>query len=414
MKITDQICDPQTWKRFWEYRLESRHISQKDAEDLYLFYRNEEYLKTVELVKCGGTFNPPTKKTISKIYSEKKRIVYTFNREENYVLKLITYLLIRKYDNLFAPNLYSFRLNNGAHTALPYLTSGHRTDKMYVYKTDISNYFNSVDVTKLLPILSEILVDDADLFVFIKNLLEDPRVVDNGQIVEEKKGIMAGCPLAAFLANVYLRELDWSFYKSDSIYARYSDDIIIFSPTLQIRDVCIQQVKNFLQYKDLTINTKKEQFVLPGGKWEFLGFSYSAGKVDISDVSAEKLKKKMRRKARALIRWKNKKGADGPRAARAFIKVFNKKLFDNPVDDELTWSRWYFPIINTVDTLREIDHYEQDCIRYIATEKRTKSRFNFSYGDMKKLGYRGLVHEYYRIHKDKVKAEKNSQKMGND
>lgn len=33
-----------------------------------------------------------------------------FLREENYVLKLLTYLLIRQYDDVFAKNLYSFRV----------------------------------------------------------------------------------------------------------------------------------------------------------------------------------------------------------------------------------------------------------------------------------------------------------------
>ena len=43
----------------------------------------------------------------------------------------------------------------------------------------------------------------------------------------------------------------------------------------------------------------------------------------------------------------------------------------------------------------------QDCIRYIATEKRTKKRFVFSYDIMKSLGYRSLVHEYYNVKRRK-------------
>ena len=43
----------------------------------------------------------------------------------------------------------------------------------------------------------------------------------------------------------------------------------------------------------------------------------------------------------------------------------------------------------------------QDCIRYIATEKRTKKRFVFSYDMMKSLRYRSLVHEYYNVKRRK-------------
>ena len=104
----------------------------------------------------------------------------------------------------------------------------------------------------------------------------------------------------------------------------------------------------------------------------------------------------MRRKTHALARWASRKGVPGQAAARAFVKRFNAKLYDNPVYSELTWSRWFFPVINTDRTLAEIDTYMQECIRYLATGKRTKARFNFRYDEIKALGYRSLVNEYYK------------------
>lgn len=396
MRIIEQLKEPSIWRKFWEHKLEAGHTSNKEEADLYKFYKNREYSPIIEKIINGEGFNPPVKKHLSKMRSHKKRIVYTFDREENYVLKLMTYLLIRKYDSIFSQNLYSFRVNNGVHKALSYLCSHHRMDDKYVYKTDISNYFNSVDIKILLPMLENILVDDPEIYLFIKQLLEDPRVIDNNTIITEQKGIMAGNPLASFLADVYLKDLDQYFINSRSVYARYSDDIIVFSNTKEDRDQCISIIREELKRKGLKVNEEKEMCFEPHEKWEFLGISYQDGVIDVSKNAAVKLKQKMRRKARALVRWKHRKGADSKRAARAFIRAFNKKLYDNTVNDEMTWTRWYFPIINTTDTLREIDHYEQDCIRYIATEKHTKSRYTFTYEDMKALGYKSLVHEYYK------------------
>lgn len=149
----------------------------------------------------------------------------------------------------------------------------------------------------------------------------------------------------------------------------------------------------------LKMNADKEELTEPFHKWKFLGISFENGVFDISHISAKKLKMKMRRKSRALLRWKSRKGIDNILATKAFVKIFNRKLYDNDNKTELTWSRWFFPIINTDTTLSEIDHYMQDCIRYIATGKRTRSRFRFSYDDMKQLGYRSLIHEYYMIQK---------------
>ena len=75
----------------------------------------------------------------------------------------------------------------------------------------------------------------------------------------------------------------------------------------------------------------------------------------------------MRRKARALEKWRRVKGKDGWMAARAFIKHFNRKLYTSECSSEVNWSWWYFPLITTDKSLTEIDAYMQDCVRYIAT-----------------------------------------------
>ena len=52
--------------------------------------------------------------------------------------------------------------------------------------------------------------------------------MSDGKIIEEEKGIMAGVPIASFLANYYLKDLDNYFYKHGVTYCRYADDIIVF------------------------------------------------------------------------------------------------------------------------------------------------------------------------------------------
>ena len=135
---------------------------------------------------------------------------------------------------------------------------------------------------------------------------------------------------------------------------------------------------------------------MPGEKWTFLGFSFENGTVDIAPASVMKLKRKMRRKARALSRWRDKKGVSGERAAKAFIKALNRKLYEYTDENDLTWARWFFPVISTVGSLRGLDRYAEDCVRFIASGTRTKKRYDFRYSDIKALGYRSLVHEYYR------------------
>ena len=398
MSIVDKLYDHEVWISFYDEKVESGNCNKKELEDLFSFIKKKEYIPVVDKIRNRKPFLPPSKRIISKQYSTKKRTVYIYSREENYVLKLLTYILIRQYDYIFAKNLYSFRANHGVKKAIGYLNGDRHLPERYVYKVDIHNYFNSVDINKLLPTMQNVMGDEKEIYSFIKSLLEDPRVVlSNGEIVPEEKGIMAGTPISSFLANVYLYQLDWYFFNHGNKYARYSDDIIIFARDAKEREENISYIHSYLDMMSLVVNEDKESTTDPHEKWEFLGISYLNGKFDIATVSANKLKKKMWRKSRALLRWKDRKKIDNIYAAKAFVKAFNKKLYDNPITSELTWTRWYFPIINTDETLSELDHYMQDCIRYIATGKRTKMRFNFTYKMMKELGYKSLVHEYYKV-----------------
>ena len=404
MSILHRIAQKETWNAFYECKLNDGHLSLAESLELKRFIDKESYSPVVDRVLAGSSFSVPVKKEISKIGKQKKRVVYTFKRNENLILKLLTHLLVREYDYLFSPNLYSFRVNSGVKKAIRKITRTHGIDNYYSYKIDISNYFNSIDVERMLDILEKAFVNDKELYAFSRDLLYNPYVKVGKNVVEEKKGVMAGTPIAVFFSNLYLTELDKCFdNRDDIIYCRYSDDIIVFAKKKErLEDAKAIILKYISEYK-LDVNQEKEVYTLPGEEWTFLGFSYCNGIIDISRISKDKLKGKMRRKARALIRWKNMKGKEDNMAVRAFIKRFNKKLYDSDDPNETNWSRWYFPLINTDKTLREIDAYMQECLRYTASETHTKARFNYRYAQMKALGYRSLVNEWYKWIKNEAK-----------
>ncbi len=311
------------------------------------------------------------------------------------MFKLLTWLLLRSCDELFAPGLWSFRPGRTAKDAIRSLRAMPNLNRMYAYKLDISNYFNSVDLGRFLPMLEQALSPDPVLYDFLAALLREPAVLDNGKRLEEQKGIMAGTPQSAFYANLYLRDLDAEFCAKHVVYARYSDDIILFAPSEAELQSHAARLRSALAEKGLQINAKKENWYSPESGWTFLGFFCKGDRVDIAPATLEKLKAKMRRKTRALARWRDRSGRSGDQAAAAFIRVFNRKLLESPTDHELSWSHWFFSVINTTESLQRIDRYAQDCLRVLISGKRTKGRFQVRYGELKNLGYRSLVHEYY-------------------
>ncbi len=394
MSLLDELSRPECWERFYEYKT-GLACPKRFARELRDFIDAQGYLPVCGAIARGDRFPLPERAVVSKTASQKKRVVYRYPDAENTVLKLLTWLLLRKYDGIFAGNLYSFRPGRAAKDAVLRLRRVPSVDALYSYKADISNYFNAIPVENLLPELEAVTEDDPRLFAFLRALLTEPEVLENGVPVTEQKGIMAGTPLSAFYANLYLRGLDAHFAAQGVPYARYSDDIILFAPTREETEAHAAWLRSFLTGKGLTLNPDKEESAAPGEGWTYLGFRYREGATDLAPVSLTKMKQKMRRKTRALARWAKRNELDGEKAAAAFIRVFNAKLFENPADNELTWAYWFFPVLTTTDSLRAIDRYAQDCIRFLISGKRTKSRYNVRYEDLKRLGYRSLVHEYY-------------------
>lgn len=402
MSLLDKLRDPREWERFYGYKT-SLLCPEAYKKELRDFIDSGAYLPVCDTISSGGAFPLPKKSVISKLGSDKKRVVYTYPYAENMTLKLLTYLLLRKYDGLFCRGLYSFRPGRTAKDGVRSLM--RRARGTYYYKADIHDYFNSVPVETFSPLLKEALSDDQPLSDFLISLLTEPRVTDRGRVVEERKGIMAGTPLSSFYANLYLCDLDRHFDELGVPYARYSDDIIVFDADAETVRVHEDYIKTRLAEKGLTMNPKKELSGPSDDGYTFLGFYCRGKEVDIAPATVTKLKQKMRRKTRSLMRWQKRTGSDPERAAAAFIRMFNRKLLDDPQDNELTWSCWFFSVINTTKSLGEIDSYARDCVRYLISGSRGKARFRVGYDEMKELGYKNLVHEYY-AYGDKKRKEK--------
>jgi hypothetical protein len=268
---------------------------------------------------------------------------------------------------------------------------------MWAYKLDIHNYFNTIPIPQLLPILSEVLADDPPLYAFFEQLLTDGRALSDGEIIHEARGVMAGTPTSPFLANIYLREVDRHFADAGVLYARYSDDIILFAPDRQTLDRHINELHAFLEKYQLEVNPDKVRIYRPDEAFDFLGFKCKGHHIDIADATRQKMKDKIRRKARALQRWRSKKDLDDEKVMKALIHHFNRKFFESDDPAALTWARWFFPIINQTEGLKEIDRYLQSNLRYVATGKHNKANYRIRYDMLKKLGYRSLVHEFYTL-----------------
>lgn len=392
--ILNELKNHQVWLDFLNYKLDKQHLSRKDAKRLTDFVNNKEYKSiTDRITNSDFCFNPPIKRSINKTGTTKKRVIYTYNEAESMVLKVITFLLYR-YDHKISDNCYSFRKNISARTAINKIIMTEDINNLYCLKLDISNYFNSIPADNLCVILDKFISDDPCLCEFLKNLLLADIAIEDGVQIRENRGAMAGTPISPFLANIYLSALDNHY--SDIPYFRYSDDIIIFLPDLESCRINLEFIKKYLRLNGLSLNEDKVSIIKPHETWEFLGISYKEGVIDLSNITKTKIQAKIKRKAHALYRWRLRKDATFEQTAKVFIRVFNKKFFDETDENSFTWSRWFFPMINTDITLKKIDDYLIQYIRYLYKGRHYKGNYKITYEQIKALGFRSLVNEYYK------------------
>ena len=163
MSLLEKLCDASVWRKFYEYKT-SQISSTQFSKKLDLFIKDRAYLRVYKEIAEDNAFPLPRKAVISKMSSKKKRVVYIYPEEENTVLKLLTYLMLRKYDGIFSAGLYSFRPERTAKDAVRRLTGIKNISEMYCYKADVHDYFNSIPVDKLLPMLKDALSDDTLLY----------------------------------------------------------------------------------------------------------------------------------------------------------------------------------------------------------------------------------------------------------
>lgn len=396
--IITLLADQGAWEQLLARRLMRGCYSWHQFEVADAFVGEQKYLPVAERLVQGQGLGIPVKRTINKMGTGKKRVVYTYGPDEMRALSLISYLLYR-YDHCFAPNCYAFRQGLHPHDAIRQLNKAIGYCPMWAYKLDIHDYFNSIPIALLLPKLALLLADDQPLFRFFEQMLTDNHVLDNGKVVEEPHGIMAGTPTSPFLANVFLSDVDHHFHDAGVVYARYSDDIILFAQDQETLESHKTTLLRFIEQHGLTVNPDKERVYTPDEPFEFLGFKCHEHEIGISAATIKKMKGKISRHARALLRWRKRKDIGAERAMAAMIRHYNRKFFEDDDPETLTWSRWYFPVINQTEGLKEIDQYLQQQIRFLSTGRHNKANFKVEYETLKRLGYRSLVHEFYRSQK---------------
>lgn len=212
------------------------------------------------------------------------------------IQQAITQILSPIFEKQFSDNNYGFRPKRSAHDALRkckgHITEGYK----YVVDMDLEKYFDTVNQSKLIQIVSETIKDGRVISLIHKFLKSG--VMADGLIEESPEGVPQGGPLSPLLGNIMLNECDHELEKRGHYFVRYADDLMIFCKSKKTARRTLDHILPYIEGKlFLKVNREKTK-VSHVNYVKYLGYSFyiyrGERRLRIHPKSIQKLKDKIR------------------------------------------------------------------------------------------------------------------------
>lgn len=284
--------------------------------------RIEEHLNEIS----NKLLNPNFRVSIKKLETDDKPVYTTDNSAEDYFAIKQLQFNVRK----------SFKVQQANRFAIINQINSLLTDNFpkIVLRTDVKSFYETIPHDKLRK-----KINDNPLLSFLSKkmiwkILEDFLVESEAT---EKIGIPRGIGVSAYLAELYMRDIDKgiSSLKDVTYYARYVDDIIVvFTPTTKkTLPTYIELVKKIIETDTgLKINLKPEKtkeidLVISNAASElsFLGYKFEFNNLKFIKVSltSDKLNKYKARITNAINEFNTQSKFNVRSARRILIHRLN-------------------------------------------------------------------------------------------
>lgn len=212
------------------------------------------------------------------------------------VQQAIAQVLTPIFEKQFSDNSYGFRPRRSAHDAIRKCQNNIDEGYKYVVDMDLEKYFDTVNQSKLVEVLSRTIKDGRVISLIHKYLRAG--VIVRNSFEETEVGVPQGGPLSPILSNIMLNELDKELERRDHRFVRYADDMMIFCKSRRSAQRVLNNILPFIE-KRLFLKVNMEKTVVDYvGKVKFLGFTFYRYKgktrVRIHPKSVAKMRSKVK------------------------------------------------------------------------------------------------------------------------
>ena len=251
-------------------------IDGMQVDELLPFLRDhrEELVRQIREGKYKP--NPVRRVEIPKEEKDKVRKLGIPTVVDRMIQQAIAQELTPIYEEQFSDNSFGFRPGRNAHDALTkcreYVNEGY----IYAISMDLQAYFDTVNHSKLIEVLSRTVKDGRVISLIHKYL--NAGVMEDGGFHATPEGVPQGGPLSPLCGNVMLNELDKELERRGHKFVRYADDCLILCKSRKSAERTMNHIVPYITGKlYLKVNLGKTT-VSHISKVKYLGYGFYRNK----------------------------------------------------------------------------------------------------------------------------------------
>jgi len=249
--------------------------------------------------------NAFTPEPLSRIYIPKEsgdelRPLGLGTIKDKLIQKQLSLSLSTYFESIFSDKSYGYRVNKGTLGAIRRTKDFLQMGKVWVYRLDIENFFDTIPHDKLLQLL-ESYIEDKRIIELIALFIHNGSF-ERYKYLQHAEGVHQGDPLSPLLANIYLHQFDIFLEQNSLAFVRFADDVVLFEKTEQTLNNARGIAQKYLQTIHLLANpVKSAKYHAVKEGFDFLGIAFLGQEVSIEKNKFDQIVHKIHYTSKAVF-----------------------------------------------------------------------------------------------------------------